>query len=113
MNDLDISRGDVWLVYLDPVIGHEQASRRPCLVISFYQKNSKLSTIIPITTRYRKLSWLVKIEPPEGGLIQTSYIMCNQIRTVASERFGRCRLGEVKSSILHEVEERLRFLLGL
>ncbi|MDJ0524356.1 MAG: type II toxin-antitoxin system PemK/MazF family toxin, partial [Microcystis sp. M53600_WE12] len=30
----EITRGEIWLADLNPVRGHEQAGKRPCLVIS-------------------------------------------------------------------------------
>jgi len=35
MNNNDrIGRGEIWLVDLNPTVGHEQAKCRPCVVIS-------------------------------------------------------------------------------
>ena len=87
---LKIVRGDVWLVDLDPVKGHEQAKTRPCVVVSpdsFNNGPGKLAMIVPLTSIYRPLSWFVPIEPPNGGVAKRSYIMCNQLRVVAHERF--------------------------
>ena len=84
-------RGQIWWVNLDPVVGHEQAKKRPCIVISdniFNTGSSGLVVIIPITSKFKKLSWLVKIEPPEGGLHIISYVLCHQIRTVSLKRLS-------------------------
>ena len=48
------NRGDVWIVDLDPTKGHEQAGKRPCLVISvdiFNQGPADLVMVLPITTK--------------------------------------------------------------
>ena len=109
-------RGEVWVVDLDPVEGHEQSKARPCLVISsdlFNQGYAGLAVVIPITSKYHKISWFVPIEACEGGLKQTSYIMCNHIRTVSLERFSSRALGIIKIATLAAVEARLRVLLDL
>jgi mRNA-degrading endonuclease toxin of MazEF toxin-antitoxin module len=31
---LTIIRGEIWLIDLNPIRGHEQAGKRPCLVVS-------------------------------------------------------------------------------
>ena len=111
-----ISRGGIWVVDLDPVKGHEQAKKRPCLVVSvesFNKGPANLAVILPITSKFRSLSWLVEINPPEGGLLNRSYIISNQLRTVSTQRFiGNC-LGFVSPITLAKIEQRLRILLNL
>ena len=111
-----IVRGDVWLVDLDPIVGREQAKCRPCLVVSselFNQGPAELIVIVPITSTFRQISWFIQIEPPEGGLIKRSYVMCNQIRTVSIDRFQGNRLGSLYAKTMHQIENRLRILLEL
>ena len=48
MTTLKPSRGDIWLADLNPVRGHEQAGKRPCLVMSvdlFNQGASGLTVV--------------------------------------------------------------------
>jgi mRNA interferase MazF len=109
-------RGEVWIVDLDPIRGHEQAHARPCLVVShdhFNQTAAHLAVVIPITSQYHKISWFVPVVPGEGGLKKTSYIACNHVRTVSLERFGAKALGAIGLSTMLAVEARLRVLLDL
>ena len=109
------SRGDVWIVDLDPVRGHEQAGRRPALVISDDGLNhgpAGLVIVLPITSRAKGIASHVPVAPPEGGLTQPSFIKCEDIRSVATERLAR-RLGTVTPRTLAEVDRRLRPLLGM
>lgn len=56
------SRGEVWLVDLNPVRGHEQTGRRPSLVISvdgFNYGPAGLVVIIPITTKAKGIPFHV------------------------------------------------------
>lgn len=64
------NRGDVWLADLDPIRGHEQAGRRPCLIIStdlFNNGPAGLVMIVPLTTRARNIPTHVAVTPPEAG----------------------------------------------
>jgi len=50
-----VKRFDVYLVNLDPTVGHEIKKNRPCLVISPDELNRNISTVIvaPMTTKGR------------------------------------------------------------
>ncbi|BAY18211.1 PemK-like protein [Anabaenopsis circularis NIES-21] len=112
---MQIVRGEVWLANLNPVKGHEQAGKRPCLVISvdlFNQGASGLVVVLPITSKDKGIPFHVKVNPPEGGLKVTSFIKCEDVRSISVERLEQ-RLGIVSSIILTEVEDRLRILMGL
>lgn len=111
----DLTRGDIWLADLDPTRGHEQAGRRPVLVVSddrFHQGLSGLVFGAPLTTRARNLPFHVAVSPPEAGLRTPSYIMCEQTRSIARERLIQ-RWGAVSPTTLTTVEDRLRILLAL
>lgn len=111
----DPSRGDVWLLTLSPTRGHEQAGTRPALVVSvdlFNHGPADLVVVLPITSRTKGIPFHVEVQPPEGGLSQISYIKCEDVRSVSKERLIH-KLGEITSSTLVEVEDRLRILLSL
>ena len=108
-------RGDIWLTELDPVRGREQSGRRPALVVSvdaFNQGGSTLAIILPTTTTERRLRSHVRIVPPEGGIRRVSYIKCEDIRSISTERLVE-RWGAVSGATLDAVADRLRMLLGL
>jgi mRNA interferase MazF len=109
------ARGEVWMADLNPTRGHEQSGRRPVLVVSVDQFNSGpagLLIVLPITSRAKGVPLHVEVTPPEGGLTRTSYIKCEDIRSIALERMSE-RLGSVESATLEEAEDRLRILLNL
>jgi mRNA interferase MazF len=100
---------------LDPTRGHEQAGARPALVVSvdeFNQGPAELVVVLPLTTKDRKIPFHVRIEPPEAGLKATSFIKCEDIRSVSKDRLTR-RFGAVSPRTIAEVEFRLRVLLKL
>ncbi len=110
------SRGEVWFADLDPVEGHEQAGKRPCLIISNDRGNhgsSGLVTILPITRAKRSNPFHVPISPPEGGVTDAGVIMCDQIRTVSVDgRLGQY-WGIVAPGTMAIVEDRVKIHLGL
>ncbi|WP_165792213.1 type II toxin-antitoxin system PemK/MazF family toxin [Desulfocucumis palustris] len=111
---MEPSRGDIWLVDLNPVRGHEQAGKRPALVLSVDLFNSGpagLVVVLPITTKEKGIPFHVEVFPPEGGLKENSFIKCEDIRSISKDRLYR-RLGTVSPLILEAVEDRIRILLG-
>jgi len=109
------SRGEIWLVDLSPVRGHEPAGRRPGLVISvdpFNHGPADLVVIIPMTTKAKGIPFHVEVHPPEGGLDRVSFIKCEDVRSVSKARLVQ-QLGRVSRATLEGVEDRLRILLGL
>src|SRR5271156_4119165 len=80
------ARGQVWLVDLDPVRGHEQAGLRPALVVSVDQFNQTalgLAVVVPITSRTKDFPLHVRVDPPEGGLQVASFVKCEDMRSVS------------------------------
>ncbi len=115
MKDRVPSRGEVWSVDLNPTRGHEQAGKRPGLVVSddlFNEGPSGLVVILPITRQAKGIPFHVEVNPPEGGLRQKSFIKCEDVRSVAKERLI-LRWGAVSRQTLSAIEDRLRILLGL
>ncbi len=109
-----IARGEIWLADLNPTRGHEQAGQRPCLVISvdlFNQGPAGLGVVLPLTTKKKGVLWHV-VAPAESGLKVTSYIKCEDIRSISLERVSR-RTGSVSASVLNAVEYRIARLLGI
>jgi mRNA interferase MazF len=107
-------RGDVWLLDFDPTIGHEQAGRRPALVLSvdtFNQAPPKLVIAVPLTTTQRNHPWHVRVDPPEGGLRAVSFAMCEQVRSLSQERFV-ARWGTVSPSVVAQVARIVRAMIG-
>lgn len=108
-------RGEVWMVDLDPTRGHEQSGTRPALVVSndtFNQGPAGLIVVVPVTSRDKHVRSHVRVEPPEGGLRTTSYIKCEDVRSVASARLTK-RMGKVSQATLQAVAMRLRVLMDL
>ena len=100
---------------LNPVRGHEQAGVRPGLVISvdpFNHGPAGLVVLLPLTTVAKGIPLHVEVNPPEGGVRTTSFVKCEDIRSIAKEWLSK-RWGSVSSATIHAIEERLRILLEL
>ena len=109
------SRGDIWMVQLDPVVGHEQAGTRPALIVSVDELNhgpAGLVTLLPVTTRERDLASRVRLPRGEGGLPEVSYIKCEEVRTVSKDRLVR-KVGTVEGKYLLQAMTNVRYFLGL
>ena len=110
-----LSRGEVWLVDLNPIRGHEQAGLRPALIVSEDEFNygpSGLIVVVPISSREKGIPLHVETVPPEGGLRVRSFIMSEHVRSISKDRLTR-RLGSIRAQTLAEVDGRLSILLGL
>ena len=108
-------RGEVWLADLDPIVGHEQAGRRPVIVVSedfFNRTRAGLLVVIPITSTLRPLPSRVRLFPPEGGLKVESDAICEAIRSISKQRLV-ARYGSVEPESMAAIEDRLRLLLRL
>jgi mRNA interferase MazF len=70
-------RGDVCWMILDPVKGHEQAGRRPVLVLSpsKFTDRTSLAVICPITTKMKGLPFEIPILGKEvQGAVLTIHV---------------------------------------
>ncbi len=108
-------RGEIWLADLNPIRGHEQAGRRPVLILSedlFNKGPAGLVIVLPLTSTIRPIPTHVRILAPEGGLKNDSAILCEAIRSISTERLV-ARWGAVAPSTMLKVEERLRILMRL
>jgi mRNA interferase MazF len=108
-------RGEIWMIDLDPTRGHEQAGKRPALIVSddvFNGGPAGLVIVLPLTSQAKGIRTHVAVQPPEGGLRKPSFIKCEDVRSVAVERLGK-RLGTVSPATMDAVAMRLRILMDL
>lgn len=109
------SRGEIWLVNLDPTVGREQAGIRPALVVSvdfFNVGPAGLVVVVPVTSRHMGIPLHVELSPMDTGLEFVSYAKCEDVRSVSVQRLARL-IGVVPTPTMEIVEDRLRILLGL
>jgi mRNA interferase MazF len=111
-----VLRGEVWLAELGPTRGRERSGGRPVLIVSadpINQGPADIIVAVPFTTRRRSIPTHVEVRPPDGGLRDVSYAICEQVRSLAVEGLGSRPLGSVPAAVMWAVEDRLRLLLSL
>jgi mRNA interferase MazF len=110
-----MSRGEIWLINLDPTIGSEIKKIRPAIIVNDNSIGSlPLKVIVPITEwkeKYAIAPWMVRIEPDSGnGLGKASSADTFQIRSVAQERFVR-KIGKLNDIAMEEITKALAIVL--
>ena len=102
---MEVSRFNVFLVNLDPTVGHEIKKTRPCVVISPDEMNDYISTVIvaPMTTKGRIYPTRVKCKFQE----KDCDIVLDQIRTVDKIRLVK-RLGQLDRSTQNKTLDTLQ-----
>jgi len=103
--DMVVNRYEVFLINLDPTIGHEIRKTRPCLIISPDEMNHRIGTCIvaPMTTKSRAYPTRVKLafDGKEG------WIVLDQVRTIDKARLVK-KLGKIEIKTVKKVQETLR-----
>ena len=106
------NRGDVVWIDMNPQAGHEQAGRRPAVILSPYSYNAKvgLALLTPVTNQIKGYPFEVVI--PEGNEV-TGAILSDQVKSLdwkvrKAELF--CRIPE---SVTSEVLAKLAALLRI
>ncbi|MCI0358004.1 MAG: type II toxin-antitoxin system PemK/MazF family toxin [Planctomycetaceae bacterium] len=101
------SRFDVFLITLDPTVGHEMKKTRPCVVISPDDMNQHLQTIIvaPLTSRGRDYPSRVPCRFQD----RSGEVALDQIRTVDRQRLVKRlgRLGAATQNAVLQVLDRM------
>jgi mRNA interferase MazF len=118
---VQIRRGQVYLVYLDPAFGHEMGGykMRPVVVLSINDINDKplAVTIVPGTSDKGKpvnLRNVVRVEPrPQNGLGIPTLFECHQIRALDKGRFVGQPLGSLADDDMRRIEKSLKYALGI
>lgn len=103
-------QGDlVWLEF-DPQAGHEQAGRRPALVLSpkSYNQATKLMLCCPVTSRVKGYPFEVVIS---GSTKISGVALSDQIRSLDWVARNAQFIDRVPASVLSEVALKQRVLL--
>jgi len=108
---MNLLRGEVWWVDLNPTKGSEINKKRPCVILSADILNQRRRTVVVVP-----LSTAPTVRPPltvavsSGG--RPAVAVIDQIRATTKERFGN-RIGTLSASEMEAIEESLRQILGM
>lgn len=112
MRDYVPDTGDfIWLTF-DPQAGHEQAGRRPALVLSprGYNARARLVLACPITSRAKDYPFEVRLD---DSLPVTGVVLTDQLKSMDWRQRRAEYAGLAPEDVMAKVRERLRPLLGM
>jgi len=109
-----ILRGEVRWANLNPTRGHEQAGRRPVLILSHDIFNKRSGTVIAmdLTSQPQKAYFPLTYSLEPGQLQKPSWVKISQIRTLSVERIGK-KVGAVEPEQLAEIVDGLNQIIGI
>jgi len=99
-----MKRGDIYMVALDPVLGHEQQGQRPVLIVSptKFNEATRLPVVLPITSGgdfARRIGFAV----PLTGIQTTGVVRCDQPRVLDLAARGGRKVDALPAETLEEV----------
>lgn len=105
---MDISQYNIYLVNLDPTVGHEIKKTRPCLIISPDEMNVNIQTVIiaPMTTKSHKHPTRIPVTVQS----KKGWIVLDQIRTIDNKRIIK-KIGKISTDTIKEVKNVIREML--
>ena len=104
--------GDIAWVEFDPVLGTEQAGRRPALVLSSrsYHEESWRAVVCPITSKERP--WPFNVPLP-SGLKTSGVVLVDQVRAIDRSQRRFDIIEQAPDSVVDQVRGRLAALMGI
>jgi mRNA interferase MazF len=113
---MNLGRGAVVLVQLDPTVGHEQRGVRPCVVVSdpdvIGDQRFPLVCVVPITGAPGAGLLYPPLAPGPSGLAKTSFALIDHLRSLDKRRIRRV-FGELAPEEIGALDEGLALFLGL
>ncbi len=105
---LVVNQYEVFLVSLDPTVGHEMKKSRPCVVISPNEMNHRIATVIiaPMTTQ----SHPYPTRLPVHFQRKSGWIVLDQIRTIDQRRLLR-RLAKLEAETIRRIKSVIQEML--
>lgn len=104
------SRGDaIWLTF-NPQAGHEQAGRRPAVVLSPQSYNEKVSLLLacPITSQRKNFPFEVALP---DGLGVTGVVLSDHVKSLDWRARDAVFIATLPDTIIVEILEKLATLL--
>lgn len=105
-----MKRGEIWLVELDPTLGHEQKGRRPVLIVSpeAFNRVTQVPVVVPVTSGgkfVRMAGFAVALQGTETKT--AGVIRCDQPGALDLGARGGKKLESVPDVVMDEVLARL------
>jgi mRNA interferase MazF len=115
---MTIQRSEIYFVNLNPVQGREQAGQRPVLVLSIDAIN-RLPLVITVIVGTKGSNITqdyltnVRVSPEESGLPLETVFLGFQVRSLDARRFPDQPAGRISDTKMLEIENVVRYCLGL
>lgn len=113
---MEVKRGDIVLVDLEPAQGSEQGKTRPGVVVQndIGNKHSPTTIVASLTSSYSEVYPVnVEITAESSDLKQDSIVLLNQLVTVDVEARISRKLGQLSEEKLKKVDRALAISSGL
>ncbi|MGB7415491.1 MAG: endoribonuclease MazF [Thermosynechococcaceae cyanobacterium] len=103
-------QGDAVWIDFNPQMGHEQAGRRPALILSplSYNRKVRLALLCPITSRVKGYPFEVVI--PSGEKV-SGVILSDQVKSLEWQKRNVEFVAKLPDEIVAEVMKKLKTLL--
>lgn len=112
----DVRRGDIWLVNLDPTIGHEIKKLRPAVIVQndIGNRYSPITIIAPVTSQHLERVYPIEVllTRDNSRLTKESKVLLGQIRAIDKQRLVK-KVGKLDEETIGLVNEALKISLSL
>lgn len=108
-----MKKGEVWIVEIPSVDGHEQRGLRPAIFVA--DTKTSVAIVIPCTTNLQALRFpfTIYIVPSHtNGFDAPSVALVLQLRAIDKKRLQK-KIGRIDKSVLGKMDSMLRNLLAL
>ena len=111
----DLRRGQLHWAFLDPVVGSEQAGRRPVIIVPGPDLLVGSTVVcVPGTLSIPDVlpAFAVSLPATRSGLARDSVAMCHQVRVLSLMRLRR-QIGQLSAEDMRAIDAALLYALGL
>ena len=104
-------QGDIVALTFDPQAGHEQAGRRPAVVLSpaIYNARSGLAVFAPITNQIKGYPFEVVIP---SGLVVTGAVLADQLKSLDWHVRKARHISKLPAHVLRDVLQKAALLVA-
>lgn len=101
------NQGDIVILDFNPQAGHEQAGRRPALIVSnkSFHRYTRMAIVCPITNQIKDYPMHVKLD---GRTRTTGKILCEHVKSLDIAARGAVFVESLPDDLLEDVLERVR-----
>ncbi len=101
------AQGDIVFMSFSPQAGHEQAGRRPALVISnqSFHRYTRMAIVCPITNQIKDYPMHVRLD---GRTKTTGEVLCEHVKSLDFAARGAVYVESLPDDLLEEVLDRVR-----